>query len=81
MADCAILIKEIQSLPPSSWGKVLDFVEQLKQSNVGNGSDPAGKGTNLSGRFAGALRVSDERYAEMQQELQAGREEWNRNTF
>jgi hypothetical protein len=33
----------------------------------------------LSERFAGALRVSDDRYAEMQQALQEERDEWNRN--
>jgi hypothetical protein len=33
MPDCAVLIKEIQSLPPSSWSEVLDFVEHIKQKN------------------------------------------------
>jgi hypothetical protein len=33
----------------------------------------------LSERFAGALRVSDERYAEMQQALREERDQWNRN--
>jgi hypothetical protein len=35
----------------------------------------------LSERFAGSLRVSDERYAEMQKSLREGRDEWNRNIF
>jgi hypothetical protein len=34
MPDCAVLIKEIQSLPPSYWGEVLDFVEHLKQTSA-----------------------------------------------
>jgi hypothetical protein len=33
MSDCAVLRKEIQSLPPSSWSEVLDFVEHIKQKN------------------------------------------------
>jgi hypothetical protein len=33
MPDCAVLIKEIQSLPPSYWGEVLDFVGYLKHKN------------------------------------------------
>jgi hypothetical protein len=28
-----VLIKEIQSLPPSSWSEVLEFVEHIKQKN------------------------------------------------
>jgi hypothetical protein len=33
MSDCAALIKEIQSLPPSSWSEVLEFVEHIKKKN------------------------------------------------
>ena len=36
---------------------------------------------SLSRRFAGALRISNERYEEIQQPLREGRNEWNRNIF
>ena len=41
MSDCAVLIKEIQSLPPSCWGKVLDFVERLKENDAENSEEAA----------------------------------------
>jgi hypothetical protein len=34
MADCAALIKEIQTLPPACWGEVSDFVGYLKQKRL-----------------------------------------------
>jgi hypothetical protein len=34
MSDCTTLIQEIQTLPPSYWDEVLDFVGCLKQKQV-----------------------------------------------
>jgi hypothetical protein len=34
MPDCAALIQEIQTLPPSYWDEVLDFVGYLKQKRL-----------------------------------------------
>jgi hypothetical protein len=34
MADCAVLLKELDTLSPQSLGKVLDFVGCLKQQRM-----------------------------------------------
>ena len=34
MSDCAALIQEMQTLPPSYWDEVLDFVGYLKQKRL-----------------------------------------------
>jgi hypothetical protein len=33
MSDCAALLREIEALPPSCWGELLDFVEYIKHKN------------------------------------------------
>jgi hypothetical protein len=34
MPDRAVLIKEIETLPPSCWGAALDFMEYLKKKSA-----------------------------------------------
>jgi hypothetical protein len=52
----------------------------LIRVNLPEENAPAPKGS-ASGRFAGALQLSAEKYAAFQTALREGREEWERDTY
>jgi hypothetical protein len=84
MSDTELLLKEIEKLPASYMGEILDFVDYLKHKappaqDTGKRPVPADK--KLSERFAGALRLSDGAYDAFQNSLQEGRKEWAQDSF
>jgi hypothetical protein len=85
MSETELLLKEIEGLPASYIGEILDFVGYLKHKtplpgkNTDKRPGPAEK--KLSERFVGALRLSDDAYAAFQNSLQEGRNEWTRDSF
>jgi len=82
MTQQAELLKKIDTLPTEYFGEVVDFVgylqQKARQSKVAK-REPAQE--QLSKQFAGALRLSDTAYKTLQNSLQEGRSEWNRDIF
>jgi len=94
MTQQAELHKKIDTLPPEYFGEVIDFVgylqqkalllDEVKQSKfAGQEAVQFNKHHKepLSKQFAGALRLSDSAYEALQNSLQEGRSEWNRDIF
>jgi len=94
MTQQAELHKKIDKLPPEYIGEVIDFVGYLQQKVVQSSqidkqheeqqleeSMPPLPKLSLGQQFAGALRLSNTAYEAMQNSLQEGRSEWNRDIF
>jgi hypothetical protein len=63
----------------------LNLLQGMEHLNLIRLSPPAveaaGPSGKLSGRFAGALHLSDEKYAALQNTLKEGRAEWERDIY
>jgi hypothetical protein len=62
----------------------IPLLQDLERLNLIRVTAPGGTvagGQKLSGRFAGALHLSDREYAEFQAAIKEGRNEWARDIF
>ncbi|HCC37209.1 MAG TPA: hypothetical protein DEQ14_06120 [Treponema sp.] len=82
MTQQAELLQKIDTLPPEYLDEVIDFVGYLQQK-ARRETSQAGKCLKEppSKQFAGALKLSEAVYETLQNSLQEGRNEWNRNIF
>jgi hypothetical protein len=58
MTERAVLIREIETLPPSCWGEVLDFVEYIKQKNQKRTSEMERAAEMMAAEYAAAPELT-----------------------
>jgi hypothetical protein len=63
--------------------RALNLLSDMEYLDLIKVNIPTGSVSNekLSGRFAGALKLSDEKYEYYQKALQEGRDEWDRDIY